>query len=584
MILGPEERNTASGANSAIPGGGGNTAAGDYSFAAGHHAQALHDGSFVWADSTDADFGSTADNQFLVRASGGAQISAGNGVTLTVGLNSALRLLESNSIGGLILNTVSEGVEGATIGGGGDWMIYDRWFQSYAHWVMGNYATIGGGLTNEAFGWASTVAGGEGNYALADYATIGGGGGPPDTRGVWLRENTASGMASTISGGQGNIAQRSHSTVGGGRGNVAAGEYATIGGGGGDPYVDAGNRVSDDYGTVGGGGNNQAGDDAGTSEDRPYATVGGGFTNTASGDGSVVAGGVGNVASGLNATIAGGNDNTASGERSTVGGGKNNRALNSAAVVGGGISNTANGWGATVAGGNTNNATQHYAAVGGGASNTASGTHSTIPGGYMNTAQGAYSFAAGRKAKANNQGCFVWGDSTDADIACNTNNTWIARATGGVYFYTNTALTSGVRVVSGASAWSSVSDRTLKENFDTANGQDILKRLSTIPITTWNYKAQDASIRHIGPVAQDFYAAFGLGEDETLISTIDADGVALAAIQGLYGTSQSQASRIQQLEKENATQKQEISDLEARIAALETMVAKMAQTGAGGGR
>ena len=55
-------------------------------------------------------------------------------------------------------------------------------------------------------------------------------------------------------------------------------------------------------------------------------------------------------------------------------------------------------------------------------------------------------------------------------------------------------------------------------------------------IATWNWKSQDASIRHMGPMAQDFHAAFGLGETDKGISTMDADGVALAAaaIQGMH--------------------------------------------------
>lgn len=231
-----------------------------------------------------------------------------------------------------------------------------------------------------------------------------------------------------------------------------------------------------------------------------------------------------------------------------------------------------------------NTASATRSTVGGGESNTASGIYAAVLGGQLNTAQGSYSQAAGRRAKALAAGCFVWGDSTDADLTCNTANAWIARAAGGVYFYTNTALTSGVRVLPGASAWSSVSDRRLKENFAIANGQDILERLSKVPIMTWNYKAQDDGIRHMGPMAQDFYAAFGLGEDETLISTVDADGVALAAIQGLYGVSKSQASRTQQLEAENATLKEQVSDLQARLANLEALVATLAQRDAGGGK
>jgi hypothetical protein len=63
--------NSASGLYAAVPGGKRNTAAGDYSFAAGRNAYAFHDGSFVWADSAESDFVSTALNQFLVRAGGG---------------------------------------------------------------------------------------------------------------------------------------------------------------------------------------------------------------------------------------------------------------------------------------------------------------------------------------------------------------------------------------------------------------------------------------------------------------------------------------------------------------------------------
>jgi hypothetical protein len=101
--------------------------------------------------------------------------------------------------------------------------------------------------------------------------------------------------------------------------------------------------------------------------------------------------------------------------------------------------------------------------------------------------------------------------------------------------------------------------------------QELLARLAENPITTWNYKAQDLSIRHIGPMAQDFNALIeGLGgEGEKYINTLDADGVALAAIQGLYQLSQEQAARIEELEAENASLQEWLSDMEARLAALE---------------
>lgn len=70
-------------------------------------------------------------------------------------------------------------------------------------------------------------------------------------------------------------------------------------------------------------------------------------------------------------------------------------------------------------------------------------------------------------------------------------------------------------------------------------------------------------------MAQDFYSAFAVGEDDGQLSTIDLDGVALAAIQGLYDLSQSQAARIEALEEENAALQQRLDGLEARLSALE---------------
>jgi hypothetical protein len=107
-------------------------------------------------------------------------------------------------------------------------------------------------------------------------------------------------------------------------------------------------------------------------------------------------------------------------------------------------------------------------------------------------------------------------------------------------------------------------DRNAKENFAAVDGRDVLERLSGIPIETWNYKTQDPSIRHIGPMAQDFHAAFGVGgKDDKHIGTIDSDGVALAAIQGMYEIVQEKDAQI--------------ASLEARVAALEE--AKGVQTG-----
>ena len=121
----------------------------------------------------------------------------------------------------------------------------------------------------------------------------------------------------------------------------------------------------------------------------------------------------------------------------------------------------------------------------------------------------------------------------------------------------------------GSGSWASVSDRNLKANFQTVNSQDVLARVSAMPIQTWNYTTQHPSIHHIGPMAQDFYAAFNVSEDDKHITTIDSEGVALAAIQGLYQIVQEKDTKI-------AAQQKQIDDLDARLTTLEqsTIAAK----------
>jgi cell division protein FtsB len=93
--------------------------------------------------------------------------------------------------------------------------------------------------------------------------------------------------------------------------------------------------------------------------------------------------------------------------------------------------------------------------------------------------------------------------------------------------------------------------------------------VAALPIKTWNYKSQDASVRHIGPMAQDFYAAFGLGSGDKTISTIDLDGVALAAIQGLHQENLALKAENAALKTETAALKAEVAALGARLAAIE---------------
>jgi len=110
-----------------------------------------------------------------------------------------------------------------------------------------------------------------------------------------------------------------------------------------------------------------------------------------------------------------------------------------------------------------------------------------------------------------------------------------------------------------------MSDRNRKEAFAPVDPRAVLDKVAALPVQTWRYKSQDAGVRHIGPIAQDFRGAFAVGDSELGISTVDADGVALAAIQGLN----------QKLEEQVKAKDNRISELEGRLAALERLVSTL---------
>jgi len=170
------------------------------------------------------------------------------------------------------------------------------------------------------------------------------------------------------------------------------------------------------------------------------ATIGGGgrsgASNVVTADAATVAGGGSNTAGGYDATVGGGFYNTAGNADTTVAGGISNTAGNEKASVGGGQSNTAGSSYSTVGGGQSNTTSGNYASIGGGTSNAASGYAASIVGGSHNAAQGMESFAAGYRAKANEDGTFVWADSTPFDYVSNGANTFNVRATGGLYLTT----------------------------------------------------------------------------------------------------------------------------------------------------
>ncbi|HET7462424.1 MAG TPA: tail fiber domain-containing protein [Longimicrobium sp.] len=194
--------------------------------------------------------------------------------------------------------------------------------------------------------------------------------------------------------------------------------------------------------------------------------------------------------------------------------------------------------------------------------------------GLQNSASGQFSVAIGKNARtANRQGSIVLGDgcagfSSDS-VYPTANNQFVARGCGGIKLYTSQNLSSGVEVAAGGGSWSSISDRNRKENFLAVDGEDLLARLRSVPVSTWNYKTQDRSIRHLGPMAQDLYAAFGLGESDRLINTVDIDGVNLAGVQAVAARTDALRQQVQTLSGENAALRARVSELEARLQRIE---------------
>jgi hypothetical protein len=204
----------------------------------------------------------------------------------------------------------------------------------------------------------------------------------------------------------------------------------------------------------------------------------------------------------------------------TIAGGDTNIAENSYVFIGAGRQNVASGEGAVVVGGYDN---------------TGSGAWATIPGGYANVASGVASFAAGNHASATKNGAFVWSDGSYGSTALTSTAAYqfLARASGGVTFWTNPASTVGARLAPGSGTWASASDRNLKTDVARLDDAAVLEKVAELPISRWSYKTE-RGVRHVGPMAQDFYAAFGVGEDDKHITSIDEDGVALAAIKALH--------------------------------------------------
>ncbi len=297
-----------------------------------------------------------------------------------------------------------------------------------------------------------------------------------------------------------------------------------------------------------------------------------------------------------NGSVAFGQNNRAAGNNSTALGDNANASGERTLAFNG----TASAMGA-IALGNGAQATSDEA-IAMGPSSIAGGLYSIVLGpsiangnfgvaiGLQNSASGQFSVAIGKNARtANRQGSVVIGDgaasfSSDS-IYATANNQFVVRGAGGIRMITSANANpanvgtrgqiSGVEVAAGGGAWSSISDRNRKENFLALETGSVLTRLRSVPVTTWNYKTQDRSIRHIGPMAQDLHVAFGVGESNLLINSVDIDGINMAGVKELDARTVGQDSRISALEAENKELRAEAGELRAEARELRARLERL---------
>jgi hypothetical protein len=520
-----------------------------------------------------------------------------------------------NIIGGSGSNSVAAGVYGATIAGGYKNNMVDAPYGfigggSFNTMTNVTNAVIAGGQWNsiDTYDNDSAIVGGISNYIGANsiFSTIAGG----------YSNNIDNGQGSVIGGGSQNTIQDGieYAAIPGGFSNLASGSYSFAAGQqaqafhqGAFVWADSqaapfASTNDDSFNVRAQGGVNFVTSGAGIMLDgQPLSTngaigasegntitsatnafIGGGEGNNieTNANGSIIGGGYSNnIHTGSpDSTIAGGGGNSVQifSTNSTVAGGDNNtiKPYSSETTIGGGGGNVigTNSSDSTIAGGSFNliGSNAPYAAIAGGSSNIVTGSYGTVPGGGNNIAGGQYSFAAGNQAQATNNGAFVWADSQNAGFASTNNDSFNVRAQGGVFFYVNAGGTAGAQLAANATSWTTLSDRNAKKNFQPVDPVGILNKLAAIPIQQWNYKwEKDGDVPNIGPMAQDFKAAFYPGRDDKGITTLEFDGVELAAIQGLNQKIEEQNSRMKTQASEMKEKDAEIESLKERLDKLE---------------
>ena len=481
-------------------------------------------------------------------------------------------LVTPNVIGGLASNQVANGAWGATIGGGG-------YFDAF-NVVGGNFGTVSGGRGNTANSAEATVAGG--------------------------RNNTASGGNSAVSGGYANTASGSLASVGGGFGNVASGTSAFIAGGSlnaanNDNTFAGGQRAKANHAGSFVWADSESADFASTTSDQFSIRARGGLqlsplTSMNFGQQTRQMLNLWSTVYGIGVqsyttyfrTDTDGSFGWYQGGAHSDGlldpgtGGQKIMSLNSSGLTVSNVKLEANPNGAIELGPTSaafavpfidfhygvnaaqdfnvrliNDADRQLTCSG----NLAFGNQTRQMINLYNTdygigvQSGTMYFRTGDSPGAQEFAWYRGGTHSDGHFDPGTGGTDMMRLN-----------TAGLNVRGNVYAilFLPNSDRNKKENFTPINPSEVLAKVVSMPITRWNYKEAKDTV-HIGAMAQDFYAAFAVGPDDKHIATVDADGVALAAIQGL---NQKVDDQHQQLERKDS----KIRELEQRMEKLERLI------------
>jgi len=463
--------------------------------------------------------------------------------------------------------------------------------------ATGTDSLVGAGAGHRATGARAVIVGGGYNLASGNFSFIGGGGrdGVVNTAaGTDAKDHIASGKWTTIGGGVGNRATGLAATVAGGGNNVASGSGSFVGGGGTNgiafPNVASGSGSS----------------------------IVGGFDNTASGNQSFIGGGYLNSVTGLNASVVGGFTNLASGGQATVLGGRNNIASGVASIASGQYALTQTSDATPVV---HNNTFVFSDGSSGNFRSTEANTFSVLATGGMRfltqatdssgeaTSLGGVTLDTSGNFNFTEFGQNFTGTGANKGVGTQSNTVYV-RVFNGAYWYsggvhaanqgdpgaggtvlaslTNGGATPAVTGTFRAQVITATSDRNAKTDFVPLNAKMVLAKVVQMPISTWSYKNEAGDgIRHIGPVAQDFKELFNVGYDDKSIATVDADGVAFAAIKGLHEELQVRDARIVSLEATadlqriaNRMQHDAIEAQRARLVLQQQRIAALeAQTG-----